>query len=39
MVTRSIHKKNGKGDYMKVVHVKDCWSFQTKVMNILKRSR
>ena len=32
-----IHKKR-KDNYIKIVIVKDCWSFQTEVMNIFLRS-
>ena len=30
-------KKNGKDNYIKMVRKKDCWSFQTKVINALLR--
>ena len=33
------HKTNGNDNYMKMVMYRDCWSFQTKVMNIFLRSR
>ena len=26
--------ENGKDNYMKLVKVKDCWSFQTKIVNM-----
>ena len=31
-------KKNGKDYYMKMVEEKNCWTFQTKVMNVFLRS-